>query len=95
MSNYRILSKQANDFIKNNGLICGQYLPGDRMAFGALFKRGNNNGQDGNILITSIKAMDCRTKFIYGIYMNPSGDKASPLWLALNSGFQKLRLILQ
>ena len=29
---------------------------------------------------------------VNGIYMNPSGDKASPLWLALSSGISKIEI---
>jgi serine phosphatase RsbU (regulator of sigma subunit) len=87
-----ILSIQANDSLKNNGLICGQVLPGDRMAFGTYSRGVIVTDKTGNILYHINKSNGLQDDVAFALYMNPSGDKASPLWLALNSGVSKIEI---
>jgi serine phosphatase RsbU (regulator of sigma subunit)/ligand-binding sensor domain-containing protein len=87
-----ILSTEANNFLKNNGLLCGQNLPDARIAFGT-----KSNGlivvdKAGNIINHVDKSNGLQDEWVNSIYMNPSGDKASPLWLALNSGISKIEI---
>ena len=86
------VSKGANDFIKNNGLMCVQNLPGERIAFGTASNGVIVTDKAGNILNHIDKTNGLQDEWVNALYMNPSGDKASPLWLALSSGISKIEI---
>jgi serine phosphatase RsbU (regulator of sigma subunit) len=87
-----LLSKDASDFLKNNGLVCGQRLPDGRLAFGAYSNGAIVVDDAGKIIYRVDKSNGLQDETVYSVYMNPSGDKASPLWLALNSGISKIEI---